>query len=372
MSEARSIEAPVTSADQPPAETVHFARRRTLQYVLRRVLFLGVIPAAAVAAALWLYLGAGRFVSTENAYVKSHIVNVSPEVAGNIVRVAVEENERVEAGALLFTLDDVPYRLALDGATARLAEVETEIASDKREYQSALAEIALHESSVEYAQSQLARQQTLVDRNLGRDEDLDTARYELVSAERRVTIAQQHAETLLAKLNGDPDVPPADHPAWRSARMQVEKAELDLARTSVHAPFAGTIAKRPEPGAYAFPFMPVIAIVAEDDMWIEANFKETQMTHMLPGQSVDVTVDAYPGEHWEGRVESISRSTGAQFAMLPPQNATGNWVKIVQRVPIRVRVNEAHPTLVLRAGMSCEVTVDTGYQRHLRDLIADW
>jgi len=284
----------------------------------------------------------------------------------------VEENQRVEQGALLLTLDARPYKLALQGAAARLDEVETDIAADKQAYLSALSEIDLHKSTVAYARSQLVRQQTLFDRELGRDEDLDTARYDLESAQRRVAIAQQQAATLLAKLNGDADIEPSRHPAWQAAQMEVEQARLDLERTSIHAPVTGIIAKRPEPGAYVFTFMPVIAVVAEDDIWIEANFKETQMTHMRAGQTVEVTVDAYPGNHWHGAVESISRSTGAEIAMLPPQNATGNWVKIVQRVPVRIRVQAAHPDLVLRAGMSCEVKVDTGYERQWRDLIAGW
>lgn len=346
--------------------------RRIPTGLLRRLLLLVIVPAVAVAAGLFVYLNSGRLVTTENAYIKAHIANVSPEVAGRITSVAVEDNQLVGQGDLLFTIDEVSYGLALEGALAKLAEVETDIASDRRAYLGALSEIELHESAVEFAASQLARQQALVDRNLGRDEDLDTARFELLSAQRRMAIAQRHAQSLLAQLNGDPDIAFQDHPSWRAARMDVEKAELDLERTRVFAPFAGVVAKRPEPGTYVFPFAPVIAIVAEEGVWVEANFKETQMAHMQPGQPVDLTVDAYPGEHWHGQVESISRSTGAEFAMLPPQNATGNWVKIVQRLPVRINVDEEHPELTLRAGMSCEVTVDTGYQRHWRDLLNGW
>lgn len=346
--------------------------RRMPTGLLRRVLLLVIVPAAAIAVGLFVYLNSGRLVSTENAYVKAHIANISPEVAGRITTVTVEDNQRVAEGDLLFSIDDVPFRLALEGARARLAEVEADIAADRRAYLGALSEIDLQQSAVEYATSQLARQQTLVDRNLGRDEDLDTARFELLSAQRRKTIAERHAQSLLAKLNGDPDIRFEAHPSWRAARMEVDKAGLDLERTQIYAPFAGVVAKRPEPGTYVFPFAPVIAIVADEGLWIEANFKETQMTHMLPGQEVNLTVDAYPGEHWRGRVESISRSTGAEFAMLPPQNATGNWVKIVQRLPVRIEVDNEHPEFELRAGMSCEATVDTGHKRHWRDLIASW
>ncbi len=374
MSQARTIpQQPAETTDTPaqPQEAQNL-RKRAPSRLFQRVFLLLIIPAAAIAVGLLVYLNSGRFITTENAYLKSHIANVSPEVAGIIENIAVEENQRVEQGDLLFTLEDTPFRLALEGAQAELGKVETDIASDKRAYQSALSEITLHESTVAYARSQLARQQALVDKKLGREEDLDTARYELVSAERRVEIAQQQARTLLAKLNGDPDIPLDAHPAWRSAKMDVDKAELDLARTHVYAPFAGIVTNRPEPGAYAFPFVPAVAVVADEDMWIEANFKETQLTHMLAEQSVDVTVDAYPGEHWHGRVESIGRSTGAQFAMLPPQNATGNWVKIVQRVPVRIALDDDHPELVLSAGMSCEVTVDTSHRRRWRDLISGW
>ena len=177
--------------------------RRIPTGLLRRLLLLVIVPAVAVAAGLFVYLNSGRLVTTENAYIKAHIANVSPEVAGRITSVAVEDNQLVGQGDLLFTIDEVSYGLALEGALAKLAEVETDIASDRRAYLGALSEIELHESAVEFAASQLARQQALVDRNLGRDEDLDTARFELLSAQRRMAIAQRHAQSLLAQLNGE-------------------------------------------------------------------------------------------------------------------------------------------------------------------------
>ncbi|MDA0978430.1 MAG: HlyD family secretion protein [Proteobacteria bacterium] len=373
MSEARSGNPDPDNDTSSQATGLHALEtpvvpRRSL-ILVRRLLMLVAIPALAVAAGLAVYVNTGRLVSTENAYIKSHIVNISAEVSGTIVAVPVEENQRVEKGDVLFRLDDAPFKLAVNQASARLAQVESELARDKLAYRAAVSEIALYQSTVDYAATQLARQQGLVDASLGRQEDLDTALYELNNARRRVTVASEKAETLLAVLRGDPDIQAAAHPAWQVARAQLEQAELDLKRAVVRAPFNGVVTNRPEPGDYVDRGALITAVVADQDMWVEANFKETQMTRIREGQPVQFEIDAYPGTRWQGAVDSISRTTGAEFALLPPQNATGNWVKIVQRVPVRIRIEDSHEQFELRAGMSCSVTVDTGYQRHWRDLL---
>jgi membrane fusion protein (multidrug efflux system) len=325
-----------------------------------------------VAGAMYAYVHAGRYVSTENAYVKAHIVNVAAEVSGTIAEVLVEENERVEVDQPLLRLRQEPFRIALGHAEAALSQAETEVTSDKQAYAAALAEIELHQATAEFAQAQLVRQQRLRDSNLGTVEALDTARYALDSALQQIEVDRQQAATLLARLNGDPDAPVADHPKYRQALAEVQQARLDLERTRVLAPFAGAVRNRPEPGDYVERGIAITSVVADQGMWIEANFKETQLTHIAPDQSAEIEIDTYPGQRWQGRVESISEATGAEFALLPPQNATGNWVKIVQRIPVRVAVEPAEGMPPLRAGMSSTVTVDTGHVRTWRDLLPDF
>ena len=372
MSEARTLHDDEADAHAP--ELVHSTpeaghRRRWVTLLASRFTLMILVPLALISLAVILYLEAGKIVSTENAYIKAHIVNVSAEISGTIEEVLVEENQPVQRGDILLRIDDRPFRLSLQRAEAMLAQIKTDLDADKLAYIQALSEIELFDAAVSYSATQLDRQKGLINASLGKKEDLDTAQYELDSAQRRVTIAQQRAETLLAKLQGDPDIPVTVHPAWLAARSDRDQAKLNLSRTLVRAPFSGMITNRPEPGDYVEQGSPITSIVADTNMWIEANFKETQMTHVRPGQAVEFEIDAYPGTHWKGRVESISRSTGAEFALLPPQNATGNWVKIVQRVPVKIELLTQHEGLELRAGMSSTVDIDTGHERKWQDLI---
>lgn len=359
---------PDTSAGAgTPARTV--APQNTLR--LRRTILMIVLPAIAVAVGLNAWVHAGRLVATENAYVKSHVVNIAPEISGAIQSVMVEEHQHVTAGTTLYRLRDDSFRIAVARAEAAVAQAGIQIAADQQAYRRALAQIEELQTSVDYAKTKHARQASLRLRNLGSAEDLDTAAYALASAEQEIAVARQEAATLLARLAGDVDAPVEWYPAYRAALAERAQALLDLERTAINAPFDGVVINRPEPGDYAERGITTMALVADRDMWIEANFKETQLTHLREGQPAIVSIDTYPGKVWRGRVHSVSEATGAEFALLPPQNATGNWVKIVQRVPVRIALEPNPDAPPLRAGMSSEVTVDTGHARAWRDLLPD-
>jgi membrane fusion protein (multidrug efflux system) len=328
-----------------------------------------LIPALVVLGSLYAYVRSGRYVSTENAYVKGHIVYVAPEVSGVIAELNVTDNQHVKTGDVLLRLREAPFRIARARAEAALADVAIEIRADQIAYQRAQTEIRLHQTAVDYANVQLKRQLGLRASNLGTQQDLDAARYELDSATRQLEVSRQEAATLLARLNGQADAPVEAHPRYQAAKAELEDAVLNLARTVVTAPVSGVVGKRPEMGDYLSTGSPSIAIVSDTELWIDANYKETQLTSVRPEQPAEIRIDAYPGEIWHGRVESIAGATGAEFALLPPQNASGNWVKVVQRIPVRIAVDPNPDAQPLRVGMSTEVIIDTGEERDWRDLL---
>jgi len=334
----------------------------------RRFLLMTVLPTVVVATALYAYLQAGGQVSTDNAYVKGHIINLAPEVSGAIIEVGAREYQHIPAGAELIHLNDRTYRISRQRAQANLDRTRSEIDADKLAYQQAVAEIELYRTSLEFAKAQYARQVGLRDADLGTRQDLDTARFNRDTAKQQIEVARQQAASLLARLNGNADIPVGEHPRYLEASAELAQAELNLEHTIIRAPIGGVVTNRPEPGDYVEQGVPVLAVVADTDLWIEANFKETQLTHVREGQSAEVRIDAYPGKLWHGSVQNISEATGAEFALLPPQNATGNWVKIVQRIPVRIAIEDTSDLPPLRLGMSSTVTVDTGYTRTWRDL----
>ena len=328
--------------------------RRPLRFLL---LIAG--PLLVIAIGGHFYLRAGLTATTDNAYVKADSVAVSPAVAGIIERVRVTENQLVQSGDVLFEIDDDSFVLARDQAASQLEAVRTYVEGLRASYAQVLEEIELAQTEIHYAEIDLTREQELADRGLGTRSKLDEAQHELDSARQQIPILDQRLAQLQAQLGGA-DHPAIDaHPAFRMVQAMLESAELDLSRTVVRAPIDGIVSQVPLPGAYAAPGAPVLAIVSGSNVWIEANFKETQLTHMRVGQAAAVRLDTYPDDELSGVVDSISPATGAEFSVIPAQNASGNWVKVAQRIPVRIRLDRDTPLRGLRAGMSATVTIDT-------------
>ncbi len=353
-------------ATPPPGnEPLPEPRSRRL-WVRRGLLSFG--PLAVLLIGGYVYLHTGRYVGTDNAYVKADKVIISAQVDGPITEVDVAENQHVNKGQVLFRIDPSPYRIKLARARAQLKEVRTQIQSLKAQYRQKTEELALAQTNEAFAKREYQRHTGLAHRKVISEDALDQARHELDVATRQIAVTRQERDQIASQLDGNPGIPVEQHPDYLAAKYAVDGAQLDLQHTVVHAPFAGTASKTPDPGLYVSPGQAVMSIVSHSHMWIEANFKETQLTHVKHGQPVSIEVDTYPSYHWTGKVRSIAQATGAEFSILPPQNATGNWVKVLQRIPVRIAIDAKPGGPALRDGMSTEVEVDTGHQRTLAGL----
>ncbi|MCG2586389.1 HlyD family secretion protein [Massilia sp. TS11] len=330
-----------------------------------RLVLLVLLPLLAAIGGGLFWLHGGRYVETDNAYVKADMVPVGADVAGSVREVFVRENEVVQAGQLLFRIDPAPYAAAVARAEARLAQARTDVAALKASYREKQAEITLARTRQAFALKDQQRQGELVARQFVSASRFDDARQATELAAQQVTALEQDLKRIGAALGGTADLPEARHPAVLAALAELEQARIDLARTQVRAPAAGTVSKPPKVGQYVQPGSPALALVASSNLWVEANYPETDLTYVRPGNPVTLQVDTYPGQLWHGTVDSLSPATGAEFAVLPAQNATGNWVKIAQRVPVRIRLQATPQQPPLRAGLSVVADIDTGHQRHL-------
>jgi membrane fusion protein (multidrug efflux system) len=295
--------------------------------------------------------------------VKADVAVVSAEVAGPIADVAVRENQRVSAGDVLFTIDDRAYKVALARAEAQLNAIDDFVESTRASYRQALAQLELARTNFAYEQRELDRLVALAERKLASDMDVAEQRHERDVAQQEILVAERTLDQIRARLGGEIDRPVTEQAAYLAAKATRDAAELDLERTVVRAPFDGVASKVPTRGEYVQPGAPVMTIAAHRGMWIEANFKETDLTHVVPGQPVDIRIDTYPDRHWRGKVESISQATGAEFSVIPAQNASGNWVKVTQRIPVRIAIESGDSDPELRIGMSAIVDIDTGWER---------
>ncbi len=331
---------------------------------LRRVLLL-LGPALVLVVAGYFYVTGGRYVDTDDAYVRADMVAVTAEVSGPIVQVDVRENEHVEPGQALFGLDEQPFKIALAQAAARLNKADNDVRALKASYRQKEQELELANKNVGYAEQEFERQAKLVKRDFASQAKYDEAQHNLDVAHQQVAVTEQELRGLLADLAGDPDIPVDQHPTYLEAKAARDQAALDLRHAVVRAPFAGVASQKPNLGDYVTAGRPVMSIVADQQVWVEANFKETDLTHVRPGQSATVQIDTYPDREWPATVESISQATGAQFSVLPAQNSSGNWVKVVQRIPVRIAIEAGPDDPPLRAGMSVVAEIDTGHQREL-------
>jgi membrane fusion protein (multidrug efflux system) len=312
-----------------------------------------------------IYLKGGRYVETDDAYVKADMVQISTEVSGVVKQVLVQDNQPVSAGQTLFQLDPAPFQMAITKAQAKLAQVRTDIAALKANYREKQAEIALAQSKYDFALKEQQRQAGLMAKNYISASTFEAVKQTTDQAALQITTAKEALKQIAETLGGSVDIPTEQHPNYLAAQAELEQAKLDLSRTRVLAPQAGTVSSPPKQGQYLSAGKIATALVVNDNLWIAANFTETDLTYVHPGQAVNVRVDTYPDSVWQGVVDSLSPATSAEFSVIPAQNATGNWVKIAQRVPVRIKLAAAPDDPALRAGLSAITTIDTGHKRHL-------
>jgi membrane fusion protein, multidrug efflux system len=329
--------------------------------ILFRLLLMASIPLVLVAIAAYLYLTAGRSASTDDAYVQADKIVISSDVSGRVVAVAVKDNQPVKTGQVLIRLDDGSYKIALAKAQAQLAATKLQIDGLRATYKQRLSDVKAAQNTFDYMQREADRQAQLLATHITSQQKYDEARHNLDAARQQLSSAQHQLANVLASLGGNPDLPTDQHPLVLQAQAQIDQAALDLSDTVIKAPADGYVTQvnHLPVGQYLTAATPAFDLVTTDRSWIEANFKETDLTRMRPGQSATCDIDTYPDRSFRAHVDSISAGTGSEFSVLPPQNSTGNWVKIVQRIPVRLAIDNPDPDHPLRAGMSATCAVDT-------------
>ncbi|MEA3065233.1 MAG: rane fusion protein multidrug efflux system [Sphingomonadales bacterium] len=322
-----------------------------------RLLLMLSVPLLIVLVGGYFWLTSGRYVATDNAYVQQDKVSVSAEVAGPILEVMVRENQRVKRGDLLFRIDPRPYRIALEQAEAQIAAAQVSVSKLQAESAGTGADIQGATANVTFAQRAFERQAELMRRGFTTRARYDEALHGVQEAKERLANARADAQIKQAALAQGPA---NSQPAVAAAYAARDKALLDLKRTEVRSPIDGYVSQtdRLQVGAAVVPGLPVVTVVRSEQAWVEANYKETDLNKMAPGQPAEIRLDAYPSTRIRGHVASIGRGTGSEFSVLPAQNASGNWVKVTQRVPVRIAIDE-NPGRPMIAGLSAQVKIDT-------------
>ena len=383
-------EAPATETlDSPQARDLPQSRRRGSPRVARRAAqiaslarkragsprqFLFALLPVALIVGGYFYVTGGAVMTTENAYVQADMVNVSNDISGIVKAIDVKENQKVAAGDVLFKLDDTPYRLALEKADATLGSARNDLLAAQANYRNMQAQIEQAQADIDYYQVTFKRQQQLAANNFTPQATFDDARRNLNVAQQKLASLRQQLAGLAASLNGNPEAAVESYPRYRELLAARDEAARQLDHTTVRAPIAGIATKVPslQVGQYLAASTSALAVVATDHVWVQANPKETELTYVRPGQTATVEVDTYPGVQWTGTVESISPASASSFSLLPAENTSGNWVKVVQRIPLRVRIANTAGKPQLRSGMSVELSIDTGHPRGVPDAIARW
>jgi membrane fusion protein (multidrug efflux system) len=359
---------------QAPREKLAAAPRRRLLAAMRRyrrLLLLVVLPIVAVIGGVVLYLNGGRYVGTDDTYVGAQKVLITPDISGRIDKVVVKEGQLVHKGDALFEIDPVPFRLAVDRAKAAVEQARTS-------YNNLVANIKIYDQMADLMQQDIDLKQRDVDRksalaksSYGSQLDLDKSSTALVTSRAQLAFVQQQRSNSLTQLLGNADLKLEDFPPYYQAQAALAQAQRDLDHTEMRAPIDGiaTLVDQIQLGRFVVAGSPVFTIIDVAKPWVDTNLKESDLTYVAVGQKVEIDVDAFPDHTFKGTVGSLSPGTGAQFAILPPQNATGNFVKVVQRVPVRVYFDQNDPMIKkLKAGMSAYATIDTGHKRTLAGL----
>jgi membrane fusion protein (multidrug efflux system) len=355
----RTLDLPVLPRPAIPRKTVRERLRRPLLIVFPVLL--------AVAGAVY-YVAKEPYVSTDDAFVYAAKEEINARVSGQVVEIAVKNNQRARNGQLLFQIDPQPYQIAVDQAAARLDSARLQVNELKATYRQQMAELQSANATVDFDVLEYARQRALVTDSWTPREVFERADMNLKVARQHVASDGQQIANTVAALDGDPNIEVDRHPSVRAAKAQLDQARLNLSYATVVAPDDGIVTRVDDlqVGDFVSPGAAVFSLLSSRDIWIEANFRETGLTHMRPGQAAVLHVDAYPDRSFMAHVVSMSPGTGSDFSVLPPENATGNWVKVVQRLPVRLELDRIDPVRPLYSGISVTVRVDTGCRRTWR------
>lgn len=339
--------------------------RMTGQSLIRHLLLLILGPAVVVGVGAWFYLQGGRYVSTDNAYIKHDIISISSEITGRLVEVIPKENQKITKGQLLFRIDDQPYRIALAKAEANIANVRANIESEKASYINTRMDISKATTDLDFRFKEKERIRKLLDSHSIPQAQFDQAEYAWMSTENEMETKKQELLAAKARLI-DPDMSTEQHPLFRQATAELEKVQLDISHLEIRSPADGIAVNVDlHVGEYIVAGSQLFSLVDTTSVWLEANFKETDLTWVRPGQSVTVTVDAFPDQEWQAVVDGITPATGSEFSLLPAQNSSGNWIKVVQRIKVNIALQDYDDEFPLSAGMSAIVNIDTGRTRTL-------
>jgi membrane fusion protein (multidrug efflux system) len=330
-----------------------------------RTLVLWAGPLVVAGAGFYLYMHGGRLAETDNAYVKSEMTSISSELTGRVTGVFVTDDEHVTKGQKLFSIDDSAYKIALASAEANILKVHSDIESLRADYLNKVGDIRKAQTDADYFHHEFERLNKLAGTGAIPETQVDQAKHAAQNAEKELEITQQALQVVKARLI-DPELAVEDHPDYKLAVAQRDKAALDLSHVEVYAPTDGVLANfEVKVGEVVAGGVPLFDVVNDKHIWIEANYKETDLTYLRVGQPATISVDAYPNKEWTGHVEAIVAGTGSEFSLLPAQNSSGNWVKVVQRVTVKIAIDPQPDAPILTAGMSTLVEVDTGHQRQL-------
>jgi len=331
----------------------------------KATLFAG--PLIITAIAFYFYMIGGRYMETDNAYLKAGMMSIASEISGKVVEVSIADNGRVEAGQLLFRVDDQPYQIALARAAANLVKVGGDVESLKADYLNKFADLDKSKTQRDFYLREFNRLNSLLARKTVSAAEVDQAEYLYLDAINEMQVTTQALQVVKARLI-DIDLPLERHPSYLLALAERDKARLDLSHVRTVAPSSGVVANFSiRKGEYIIAGAPLFSLVDDSYIWVEANFKETDLTHLQVGQSATIKVDSYPDQQWQGHVASITPGTGSEFSLLPAQNSTGNWVKVVQRITVNLAIDPltSDSPIGLTAGMSALVKVDTGHSRQM-------